>query len=546
MSRNQKKKPRSGRLVENTDRLATALIRVELLKACGIPREDVEERPLIGIVNSWNELLPGHLHFRELSKSVRDGVLMAGGLPLEFNTIAPCDGYGNGLPGMRHVLPMRDIIADAIEAMALAHSFDGLVFLSGCDKIVPAQLMAAARLDIPSIFVTGGAMLPFNEFAPKGTPPVLSMVSLPGPGACNGMGTAVSMQLLTEVLGLSLPGSGATHAVHNQKYLMGRESGRRVVALVEEGIEPHRILTADALHNALVTVAAAACSTNVIIHLLALAHELDIPLALDDFDRIARTVPHILGVYPSGPYFLLDVYRAGGVPALLNKLRDSLRLDALTVNGKRLGENIADAACTDDDVIREPDNPYHPEGGIAILTGNLAPRGAVLKTSSIPAAMQVFRGRARVYDSEEEAVEGALAGAFAEGDVIVIRYEGPSGGPGMREILTVTELVFQLNLSESVVLITDGRFSGFTRGPAIGHVAPEASEGGPLALVKSGDEITIDIPNRTLTLNVDEGELRRREKELTPPRRRLRGHLARYARLVSQADRGCVLDREDM
>jgi dihydroxy-acid dehydratase len=240
------------------------------------------------------------------------------------------------------------------------------------------------------------------------------------------------------------------------------------------------------------------------------------------------------------------VYRAGGVPALLNKLRESLRLDALTVNGKRLGENIADAACADDDVIREPDNPYHPEGGIAVLTGNLAPRGAVVKTSSIPAAMQVFRGRARVYDSEEEAVDGALAGALTEGDVIVIRHEGPRGGPGMREILTVTELVFQLNLSESVALITDGRFSGFTRGPAIGHVAPEASAGGPLALVKSGDEITIDIPNRTLTLHVEEGELQRREKELTPPRRRLRGHLARYARLVSQADRGCVLDMEEL
>jgi dihydroxy-acid dehydratase len=439
---------------------------------------------------------------------------------------------------------MRELIADAIESMVMAHGFDGLVFLSGCDKIVPAQLMAAARLDIPSIFVTGGPMLPFNEFAPKGTPPVLSMICCPGPGACSGMGTAVSMQLLAEALGMSLPGTGATHAVHHQKYLMAKESGKRAVELVDEYITPSKIMTREALHNALVTVAAAGCSTNTVIHLMALAHELSLPLSIDDFDRTSREVPHILGVYPSGPYFLLDLYRAGGLPALLKKVAAHLKGGPPTVTGKSLAENIAGAVCTDDDVVRDTDNPYHAEGGIAVLRGNLAPLGAVVKTSGLPAGMEVFSGRARVYDGEEAAVKGALGGEFRPGEVIVIRYEGPRGGPGMREILTVTELLFQLGLSESVALVTDGRFSGFTRGPAVGHVAPEAYAGGLLALVRDGDGITIDIPRRELFLKVDAGELERRKGAFAPPARRLRGYLARYAISVSQADRGCIVTAE--
>jgi len=535
------RKPRSARLLENADRLATAYLRIELLKACGIERDEIENRPLIGIVNSWNDLLPGHLHFRDLAGSVRDGVLAAGGIPLEFNTVAPCDGYSNGLPGMRYVLPMRELIADSIESMAMAHGFDGLVFISGCDKIVPAQLMAAARLDLPSIFVTGGPMLPFNEFAPKGTPPVLSMVSCPGAGACSGMGTAVSMQLITEALGMSLPGSGATHAVHSRKYLMAKESGRRIMSLVEEDCAPSRIITGDAMRNALVVTAAGGCSTNVVIHLLALARELGIPLGLDDFDRVSREVPHILGVYPSGPYFLLDVYRAGGLPAMLSKLSDFLRAGALTVTGKTLGENIAGAVCTDDDVIRNPSNPYHPEGGIAILRGNLAPDGAVVKSSGLPSGLEVFMGKARVYDSEEEAIEGAQHSEFSAGEVIVIRNEGPCGGPGMRELLTVTELVFQLKLADSIALVTDGRFSGFSRGPAVGHVAPEASIGGPLSLVRNGDEIVIDVPRRELSVKLSPEEIRSRKADIAPRRRTMSGFLARYAQQVSQADKGCIL-----
>jgi len=439
---------------------------------------------------------------------------------------------------------MRDLIADDVEAMAMAHCFDGLVFLSGCDKIIPGHLLAAARLDLPSIFVTGGPMLPFNEFAPKGTPPVLSMISCPGPGACSGMGTAVSMQLLTEALGMSLPGSGATHAVHGQKYLMAKESGKRAVDLVGEGLTPRRILTVEAIHNALVATAAAGCSTNVVIHLLALAYELGIPLELDEFDSVSREVPHILGVYPSGPYFLLDVYRAGGMPALLSKVSDYLKLEALTVTGRNIKDNLSGAACSDDDVIRDVDNPYHPEGGIAVLKGNLAPDGAVVKTSSIPESMMVFNGKARVYDSEEAAIAGATSGEFSKGDVIVLRYEGPRGGPGMREILTVTELLFQLNLADDVAVITDGRFSGFSRGPAIGHISPEAFVGGLLALVENGDEINIDVPARRLNLNISDEELETRRSGFSPPARKLTGMLARYAALVLQADRGCVLSPE--
>jgi len=539
------KKPKSRALTENADRLATALIRVELLKACGIGREEIENKPLIGIVNSWNDLLPGHLHFRDLARSVRDGILAAGGVALEFNTIAPCDGYSNGLPGMRHVLPMREIIADGVESMVVSHGFDGLVFLSGCDKIVPAQLMAAARLDLPSIFVTGGPMLPFNAFAPEGTPPILSMISCPGPGACSGMGTAVSMQCLVESMGMSLPGSAATHAVHSEKHLMAYRSGMRIVAMVEEELSVKNILDENAMHNALAVTAAAGCSTNVVIHLLALAGELGVPLALDDFDRAGREVPHILGVFPSGPYFLLDVYRAGGIPALLKKVAGYLKTDALTVTGDTLGANIAPFACTNDDVIRDMDTPYHADGGIAVLTGSLAPRGAVVKTSSIPESMKIFSGPANIYDSEAAVIEGGTRGEFSPGEVIVIRNEGPRGGPGMPELLTVTEMVMQKGLAEKVALITDARFSGFSRGPCVGHISPEAFIGGPLSLVENGDIITVDIPNRRLDLEVSENELKQREKSRRPEQRALTGSLAKYAALVSQADRGCITRPEE-
>lgn len=541
MKKMDRKERKSKSLLKNTDRLATAMVRAEMIKACGVPLKDLEERPLIGIVNSWNELLPGHLHLREVARFVKDGVLMAGGVPLEFNTVAPCDGYSNGLGGMKYVLPMRDIIADAIETMTLAHCFDGLVFLSTCDKIVPGQLMAAARLNLPAIFVTGGPMLPFNEFAPRGTLPIMSMLSCPGPGACSGMGTANSMQFIVEAMGMSLPNSAVTHAVHNQKYLMAKESGKRIVALVNESLAPRDILTPDAFHNALVTTAAAGCSTNVTIHLLALAYELGIPLDLSDFDRISKQVPHILGVYPSGPFFLLDVYKAGGLPALLNKLKSHLKNNAMTVTGKTLEENNAPFNCVDDDVIRNLDNPYHPQGGIAILKGSLAPTGAVVKSSGVPDNMMVFSGPARVFDSEEKAIDAAMNKEYREGDIIVIRYEGPKGGPGMRELLTVTELLFQLNLADKVSLVTDGRFSGFSHGPAIGHVTPEAYNGGPLALIRDGDIIKIDIPGRKLDVELPAAEMKKRRAAWKRPARTLTGHLKKYAAMVSEANTGCVV-----
>ncbi|MCX5997485.1 MAG: dihydroxy-acid dehydratase [Chloroflexi bacterium] len=539
------RKPESKNLLKYTDKLFTAIVRKALVEACGVTSADLEQKPLIGIVNSWNELLPGHLHLRDVARSVKDGVLMGGGIPLEFNTVAPCDGYSNGLPGMKYILPMRDIIADAIETMTLSHCLDGLVFLSGCDKIVPAQLIAAARLNLPCIFVTGGPMLPFDAFAPKDTPQIVSMISCPGPGACSGMGTANSMQFLVEAMGLSLPNSAVTHAVHHMKHIMAKESGKRVVELVNENIRPSDILTADAFHNALVTVAAAGCSTNTTIHLLALASELNIKLSLADFDRVSRQVPHMLGVYPSGNYFLLDVYKAGGLPALLNKLESLLKYDAMTVTGKSLRENNKAVICSDDDVIRNLDNPYHKEGGLAILNGSLAPTGAVVKSSGVPENMLAFSGPARVFNSEEEAIEVAMEKGFKAGEVIVIRYEGPKGGPGMRELLTVTELLFQLGLAESVALVTDGRFSGFSRGPAIGHVTPEAYSGGPLALVKEGDMIKIDIPNRRLDLDVPKKDMDARKAAWKPPQRKLSGHLRKYAAMVSEADKGCVVTVAD-
>lgn len=531
-------KKRSSKLVENSDRLFTALIRKELLHGVGLTDAEIG-RPLIGIVNSWNELVPGHIHFRDLAQAVKDGVRSAGGTPLEFNTVAPCDGYSNGLEGMKYVLPLREVIADGIEGMVQAHYLDALVFISGCDKIVPAQLIAAARLDLPSIFLTGGAMLPYNMFVPDSSP-FMAALRCPGPGACSGMGTANTMQFLVEAMGMSLPGSATVHAVHNEKILFAKKSGEAVIKLLEDELTPSRIITREALENAVTVLMATSGSTNAVLHLLALAHELDINLTIEEFNHFADRVPQIGGVFPSGQYMILDLHHAGGIPAVMKKLKHLVHPEPVTVNGETIGTNIAAADTTEHPVLKSIEEPYLPTGGINILHGTLAPQSAVIKTGGVRGGSRVHRGPARVFDSEEEAIGAALEGLFREGDTVVVRYEGPRGGPGMRELLTLTEYLFQQSLDESIALVTDGRFSGFTRGHAVGHVSPEAMEGGPLALVQEGDLITIDLDKRRIDLEVDEKELERRAKEWVQPERQLKGLLARYAALTSSAHDGAV------
>ncbi|GAB4332212.1 MAG: dihydroxy-acid dehydratase [Candidatus Abyssubacteria bacterium] len=531
---------RSKVLLENVDRTATALVRRELLKCIGLTEEEMN-RPLVGIVNSWTELNPGHMHLREVADAVKAGVRMGGGTPLEFDTPAPCDGYGNGLEGMKYVLPQRDLIADSIETMVLAHHLDALVFIASCDKIIPGQLLAAARLDLPSIFVTGGPMLPFDLFLPKEAPRILSQLCCPSAGACSGMGTANTMQFLTEALGMSLPGSATTHAVQSEKIVQAKLSGKQVMHLLEFGLSARKIMTRRALDNAITIQMAAGGSTNAVLHILALADELNIPLKIDEFDEFSKRVPHICGGMPSGPYFIMDIHKAGGVPAIMLQLGDLIHTDAMTVTGKPVSDNLVGRWVLDEEVIRPLSNPFHAQGGIAILRGNLAPESAVVKQSGVPETMLVHRGPARVFENEAESIEASLKRDFKEGEVIVIRNEGPKGGPGMREILTVTEQLFQMGLEEKVSIITDARFSGFTRGPAVGHVSPEAYVGGPLAVVQNGDMILIDIPNRKLELEISPEEMDKRMRQWRQPKRTLNGHLAKYAALVSSAHTGAVV-----
>lgn len=531
-------KKQSEKLTENTDRLFTALFRKELLHGVGLTDAEIN-RPLVGIVNSWNEFVPGHIHFRDLAGAVKDGVRSAGGTPLEFNTVAPCDGYSNGLEGMKYVLPLREVIADGIEGMVRAHYLDALVFISGCDKIVPAQLIAAARLDLPSIFLTGGAMLPYNLFAPDSNP-FMAAMRCPGAGACSGMGTANTMQFLVEAMGMSLPGGATVHAVHNEKILFAKRSGEAALKLLENELRPSQIITREALENAISVLMATSGSTNAVLHLLALARELDIGLEIEEFNHFADKVPQIGGVFPAGQYMVLDLHHAGGIPAVMKKLKHLIHSEAITVTGENIGACIGAADTPEHPVLKSIEEPYAPTGGISILSGTLAPESAVIKTGGVKSGERVHRGPARVFDSEEEAIRAALEGLFREGDTIVVRYEGPRGGPGMRELLTLTEYLFQQSLDESIALVTDGRFSGFTRGHAVGHVSPEAIAGGPLALVREGDLITIDLDKRRLDLEVSETVLEQRSKEWIKPKRQLKGLLARYAALTASAHHGAI------
>ncbi|MEN6448651.1 MAG: dihydroxy-acid dehydratase [Syntrophaceae bacterium] len=531
-----------------------------LLKALGLTDEEIA-RPFVGVVNSANEIIPGHIHLHQIAEAVKTGVRIAGGTPLEFPVIGICDGIAMNHEGMRYSLPSRENIADSIELVVMAHAFDALVFIPNCDKIVPAMLMAALRLNIPAIVVSGGPMLAgtlkgrnvdlISVFEGVGKVKVGAMTegelaelegcACPGAGCCAGMFTANSMNCLTEALGMGLPGNGTIPAVFAERIRLAKHAGMKVMELLDRGIRPRDIATQSAFRNAIAADMALGCSTNTVLHVPAVAYEAGIELNLDDFDAMGRRVPHLCHLSPAGPHHIAeDLYRAGGIQAVMKRLTGLGVLDTtvMTVTGRTLAENLKTAGVLDDEVIRPIERAYHKEGGIAILRGTLAPDGAVVKQSGVLPEMMVRTGVARVFDSEEDATKVIMAGGIRKGDVVVIRYEGPKGGPGMREMLTATSAIAGMGLDRDVALITDGRFSGGTRGAAIGHCSPEAADGGAVALVKEGDTISIDIPSRRLDLLVDEKELDLRRAAWTPPDRKLTGVLKRYAGMTLSADKG--------
>ncbi len=530
-----------------------------LFKATGLTDEEIE-RPFVGIVNSWNEFIPGHIHLDKIAQAVKAGIRLSGGVPFEFQTIGVCDGIAMGHRGMRYSLPSRELIEDSIEIMAEAHQLDGLVMIPSCDKIAPGHLMAAGRLNLPTIVVTGGPMLPgyacdreldlINVFegwrAGGESLAVLEEMACPGAGSCAGLFTANTMACLTEAMGMSLPGCATTHAVDARKVRIAKKSGMKIMELIDRGITARQIVTDRAIENAIRVDMAIGGSTNTVLHMPAIAAEFGLNLDLDKFDRLSRETPHLVNLRPGGPHHMIDLDRAGGIPAVLQRLTSKLNLDVLTVTGRTLGEEIAAFKPVNPEanskVIATLDSPVHPEGGIAILHGSLAPEGAVVKQTAVSKSMLKHTGPAVVYDSEEESMAGIVGGGVKSGDVVIIRYEGPRGGPGMRETLAPTSAIAGAGLSESVALITDGRFSGGTRGPCIGHVSPEAAVGGPIALVKQGDMISIDIPARKLDLLVNATELEGRRSEWKPPEPKINsGVLDRYRRSVTSASKGGVL-----
>ncbi len=519
-----------------------------LLKSLGLEDNDIA-KPLIGIANSYTNIVPGHIHLRTIGEAVKEGILAAGGTPFEFSTIAVCDGIAMGHEGMRYSLPSREIIADSVEIMLQAHSLDGLVMISNCDKITPGMLMAAARVNIPAIMVTGGPMAAGHHRGKKisysSMPEALGQVAAgkmtqgelceleenacPGCGSCSGMFTANTMACLTEALGMSLPYCATSLANSAFKVRLARATGKQILKLIKDDLKPSQILTKEAFENTIAVDMALGGSTNTTLHLPAIAKEAGLILPLSRFDEIGRKVPHLCSMIPSGTYAIEDLDAAGGVPAVMNELKTLLTLKVLTVTGKTVGENIKNAAVLDREVIHSLTNPVHKEGGIAILTGNLAPKGSVIKTAGVSPKMQKHTGPAKVYDSEKEALTAIRANQIKAGDVVVIRYEGPRGGPGMPEMLFPTATIAGMGLSESVALITDGRFSGATRGGSIGHVAPEAFDGGPIGVLKNGDIITIDIPNRVLKVELSDKELKARLAAWKPREPKIkRGILSRY------------------
>ena len=534
-----------------------------LMYGMGLTKEEIE-RPLIGIVNAQNEVIPGHLHLDEIAEAAKNGVRMSGGLPLEFPAIGVCDGIAMGHVGMNYSLASRELIADSIEVMAMAHGFDALVLIPNCDKIVPGMLMAAARLNIPSIVVSGGPMLPgkkngkvydFNSAmegvgaCKDGTVSeeeleTLAMNSCPGCGSCSGLFTANSMNCLTEALGMGIPYNGTAASHSGERKRMAKYAGMYVMELLKNDIKPRDILTIDAFKNAIAVDMAMAGSTNTVLHLPAIAYESGIELNLDFFDEISEKTPCLTKLSPSGKHHIEDLHMAGGIPAIMNELSkiNGINLDCKTVTGKTIGENIGNCEIENEEVIHTLMNPYSNQGGLAILKGNLALNGAVVKKSAVAEEMLVHEGPARVFNSEEEAVNAIFGKKINKGDVIVIRYEGPKGGPGMKEMLSPTSAVAGMGLDKHVALLTDGRFSGATRGASIGHISPEAMEGGLIGIVEEGDIISINIPDKKLELKVDEVEIENRKLKFKPLEPKIKhGYLSRYAKLVTSANTGAVL-----
>ena len=534
-----------------------------LFKALGLTDEEIE-RPMIGIANSANEVIPGHLHLHQLSDAVKAGVRMAGGTPFEFFTIGICDGIIMGHEGMKYSLSSRELIADSIESMAMAYPFDGLVLIPNCDKIIPGMMMAAARLNIPAILVSGGPMLAgefqgreidlITVFESVGKVKIGEMTekdlreiegcACPGVGSCAGMFTANSMNCLAEVLGLALPYNGTIPAVFAERIRLGKKSGIQIMDLIQKKLTPSKILTEKAFENAITVDMAFGGSTNTSLHLPAIAREAGVKLSLQTFNRISEKTPHLCNMSPGGPYHIQDLHQAGGIPALMNELSRGglIYRDPLTVTRKSIGENLKGKKVLNPEVIRPMERPYHPTGGLAVLFGNLAPEGAVVKQSAVDEAMLKHRGPARVFDSEEGAIKIILDRKVKKGEVVVIRYEGPKGGPGMREMLAPTSAIVGVGRDRDVALLTDGRFSGGSRGAAIGHVSPEAAEGGPIAVVRNGDQIEIDIPGKKLNLLISDEELKERLSRWKPPKKELKGYLKRYARLVTSANTGAVFE----
>ncbi len=533
-----------------------------LFKAAGYTDEEIS-RPLIGVVSAKNEVIPGHVHLDKIAEAVKAGIRMAGGTPVEFPAIGVCDGIAMGHVGMKYSLASRELIADSVEAMTIAHGFDALVLIPNCDKIVPAMLMAAARLNKPAIVVSGGPMLSINykgKFRDLNTTfeaigafkagkideeEVLALENSACPtcGSCSGMFTANSMNCLSEVLGMALPGNGTIPAVYAERIRLAKETGMKIMELLEKDIKPRDIMTADSFYNALRVDMALGCSTNSMLHLPAIAAEAKVDVNLDMANEISYETPNLCHLAPAGEHHIQDLYAAGGVQAVMNELskKNLIKTDLMTVTGKTVGENIANKVVLDYEVIRPLDNPYSKTGGIAVLKGTLGELG-VVKRSAVAKEMLQHKGPAKVFDSEEEAITAIYAGKIVKGDVVVIRYEGPKGGPGMREMLSPTSAICGMGLDKDVALITDGRFSGATRGAAIGHVCPEAVDGGPIAFVKDGDIIEIDIENCILNLLVSEEELAARRQNWTPNEPRVKtGYLNRYRKLVSSAKYGAVM-----